>query len=271
MKLGIVSDEVSKDLRVAAEWAKARRISRFELRNVWGNRLPDVSKDQLTEIKTMLNHYGIIVTGISPGTYKCALHEPDFASQPERLLRTMECADFLGTKKIISFGVKKEPDDTPDDKKRVIETLQLICEKGRDNGFVICLENEPGYYNGMPDEIEAVQKAVLPYGGMLNWDMGNLFMSGFSEYKEYYERFKPYIASVHMKDYRREDGVCVPMGEGCIDWDGQINDLLADDLQWNGKELDMNIETHCSPEYEQATKCYDYIKKILGERLNEVL
>ena len=86
MKLGIVSDEVSKDLRVAAEWAKARKISRFELRNVWGNRLPDVSKDQLTEIKTMLNHYGIIVTGISPGTYKCALHEPDFASQPERLV-----------------------------------------------------------------------------------------------------------------------------------------------------------------------------------------
>jgi hypothetical protein len=33
----------------------------------------------------------------------------------------------------------------------------------------------------------------------------------------------------------------------------------------------MNIETHCSPEYEQATKCFDYIKAVLGERLDEVL
>lgn len=271
MKLGIVSDEVSRDLKTAAEWAKERGIHRFELRNVGENRLPDVTKDQLAEIKAMLDGYGMRVTGISPGTYKCTLHDPDFTAQPERLLRTMECADYLGTKKIISFGIKKEEGDTLDDAKRVLETLQIICQTGKDNGFVICLENEPGYYNGLPDEIEKVQKAVLPYGGMLNWDMGNLFMSGFSEYKEHYERFKPYIASVHMKDYRLEDGVCVPIGEGCIDWKGQINDLLNDNLRFQDEELDMNIETHCSPEYEQATKCYDYIKTVLGERLHEVL
>ncbi len=271
MRLGIVSDEVSRDLVTAAEWAKEREIRRFELRNVGENRLPDVGKSRLAEIKNTLDGYGIRVTGISPGTYKCALHDPDFDAQTDRLLRTMECADYLGTKKIISFGVKKEEGDSPDDAKRVVETLQKICQMGADNGFVVCLENEPGYYNGLPDEIEAVQKAVFPCGGRLNWDMGNLFMSGFSKYKEHYERFKPYIASVHMKDYRLEDGVCVPIGEGCIDWKGQIGDLIRDDLRFDGEELDMNIETHCSPEYEQATKCYDYISKILGERLDEVL
>lgn len=271
MRLGIVSDEVSGDLKTAAEWAKERGICRFELRNVGGNRLPDVTKEQLFEIKAMLDSYGIKVTGISPGTYKCGFHDPDFVAQTERFLRTMECADYLGTRKIISFGVKKEEGDAPDDAKRVIETLQSICRKGKENGFTVCLENEPGYYNGLPDEVEEVQKAVLPYGGMLNWDMGNLFMSGFSEYKEHYERFKPYIGSVHMKDYRLEDGVCVPIGEGCIDWKGQIDDLIRDDLRLDGEELDMNIETHCSPEYEQATKCYDYIKSVLGEHLNEVL
>ena len=271
MKLGIVSDEVSRDLKVAADWAAARGIRRFELRNVWGDRLPDVSKENLKEIKTILDGYGICVTGISPGTYKCSFHEADFALQPERFRRTMECAAFLGTKKIISFGVRKEEGDNSDDGKRVLETLQQICEEGTKNGFVVCLENEPGYYNGMPDEIEAVQKAVFEAGGRLNWDMGNLFMSGFSAYKEHYERFKPFIASVHMKDYRLEDGVCVPIGEGCIDWKGQINDLIRDDLRFNGEELDMNIETHCSPEYEQATRCFDYIKSVLGERLNELL
>ena len=39
MKLGIVSDEVSEDLKVAAEWAVERGIKRFELRRVWGERL----------------------------------------------------------------------------------------------------------------------------------------------------------------------------------------------------------------------------------------
>ena len=34
MRLGIVSDEVSRDLVTAAEWAKERGIRRFELRNV---------------------------------------------------------------------------------------------------------------------------------------------------------------------------------------------------------------------------------------------
>lgn len=270
MKLGIVSDEVSKDLKVAAKWAKERGIRRFELRNVWGNRLPDVTQTDLLEIKTLLNDYGIQVTGISPGTYKCSLRDPEFGSQLERFYRTMECADVLGVRKIISFGVKKE-EELPGDKQRVLETLEILCQKGTENGFTVCLENEPGYYNGLPDEIEEVQKAVLPYGGMLNWDMGNLFMSGFSAYKEHYERFKSYVGSVHMKDYQLKDGVCVPIGNGCIDWKGQIDDLLRDDLHLNGEEVDMNIETHCSPEYEQATKCYDYIKSVLGERLDEVL
>lgn len=271
MKLGIVSDEVSQDLKVAAQWAKERGIRRFELRWISGNRLPDVTKEQLRDIKVVLEEHGIQTTGVSPGIYKCGLQDAEFAVQPERLLRTMETADVLGTKKIIIFGVKKEEGDGPDGAKRAVEALQSLCRTGKENGFTVCLENEPGYYNGLPDEIEAVQKAVLPYGGMLNWDMGNLFMSGFSAYKEHYERFKPYIASVHMKDYRLEDGVCVPIGQGCIDWEGQINDLIHDDLRFHGEEMDMNIETHCAPEYEKATECYDYIKAILGERLNDLL
>lgn len=271
MKLGIVSDEVSEDLKVAAEWAVERGIKRFELRRVWGERLPDGGKELLTKIKQMLDDYGICVTGLSPGIYKCSLHEPDFPKQGERLLRTMEAADYLGTKKIVIFGIRKTPEDRPDDAKRVLELLGDMCMTASQNGFTICLENEPGYYNGLPDEIEQVHKALYPLGGRLNWDMGNLFMSGFSEYKEHYERFKPYIASVHMKDYRLEDGVCVPMGEGCIDWKGQIDDLIRDDIRFGDEEADMNIETHCSPEYENATKCYDYIKRVMGEKFNELL
>lgn len=52
MKLGIVSDEVSEDLKVAAEWAVERGIKRFELRRVWGERLPDGGKRTVNENQT---------------------------------------------------------------------------------------------------------------------------------------------------------------------------------------------------------------------------
>jgi len=266
MKLGIVSDEVHPDLAYAAPWAASRGISRMELRSIWGHRVPDISSEQLKETVTILKDHGIVVSGLSPGICKCSLQEPEFVHQRDRLLRTMDMAATLGTKKIISFGIKKDKNDSLDAFDRVIAQLQEFTWIAASQGFVLCLENEPGYYNGTPDEIEQVQRAVYPLGGRLNWDMGNLFMAGYTEYKPYYERFKDFIASIHMKDYR-PDGCCVPLGDGCLSWEKQMCDFIHDDLHFEDEEVDMNLETHCRPLEECAERSFDFVKACL-HRIN---
>ena len=268
MRLGIVSDEVHPDLAYAAKWAAERGITRMELRALWGQRVPDLTFTQLQETKLILDDYGICVSGLSPGIFKCSLYEHEFIHQQDRLKRTIDMAGELGTRKIICFGVRKDPDDPQDAALRVTELLQSFSCEASSQGCLLCFENEPGYYNGTPDEILRLQEAVYAQGGRLNWDMGNLFMAGYREYKNFYERLKPYIASIHMKDYL-PDGICVPLGEGCLAWDRQIRDFITDDLTFMGEAMDMNLETHCKPLEECARRSFEFaaacIDRITGK------
>jgi sugar phosphate isomerase/epimerase len=76
----------------------------------------------------------------------------------------------------------------------------------------------------------------------LVWDPGNALMSGETPFPDGYRMLAPSrIAHVHAKDCRRQDGQLVwwTLGEGLIDWKGQMAALAEDGYQgW------ISLETH---------------------------
>ena len=69
------------------------------------------------------------------------------------------------------------------------------------------------------------------------------------------------ILNVHAKDTARGSLIqCVPIGEGAIDWEGQIRALVADAIVPH-----VTIETHCLPLVEQSAKNVRTLRALLGK------
>ncbi|MBF8297166.1 MAG: endonuc 2 protein [Bacteroidetes bacterium] len=75
-----------------------------------------------------------------------------------------------------------------------------------------------------------------------------------------YESVKKFIANVHVKDTSEGALIrCVPVGEGAIDWKGQLKAIVRDEIVKH-----VTIETHCLPLVEKSKQNVDTLKQYLA-------
>jgi L-ribulose-5-phosphate 3-epimerase UlaE len=80
-------------------------------------------------------------------------------------------------------------------------------------------------------------------------------------YPDGYEAIKKWIVNVHVKDTIKGSLLaCVPIGEGKVDWEGQIQALVRDRLVEH-----VTIETHCLPLIENSQKNLQWLRQRLGQ------
>lgn len=261
MHIGIVSDEVNNDFERAVNLCTQWGVHRFELRRSWGKRFPNFDREALERIKSIRKHYGIKITAVSPGIFKTTLSSEDLDYHRTTLLqKTMDMAEALEVDRIIIFGIERSQSDEPEDLTKVIDIIGETALKAGSRGFQVLMENEPGWWADTSKNTYTILSQLEDTGLMLNWDPGNLFNAGEEDYREGYELLKGYIRNVHVKDPKRKVGknVYVPVGEGDIDWRGQ---LLA--LKEDGYSGNIVIETHCRPREESSKSSIEYVKKII--------
>ena len=262
MHLGIVTDEVNMDFERAIELCTMWGVKRFEIRQAWGKRFPNFDRDELNEIKEIRDNYGIEITSVSPGIFKTTLSSENLDYHKTSLLQnSLAMAEELEVKKIIIFGIQRSPDDTEEDITRVIDILGEATLKAKSRGFQLLVENEPGWWADTSKNTYKVLDSLRDTGLKLNWDPGNLFNAGEEDYKKGYELLKEFIGHVHVKDVKKTDNenIYVPVGQGDIDWAGQLRDLKAD-----GYSENIIVETHLSPKEESSKISVEYVKKIIG-------
>jgi sugar phosphate isomerase/epimerase len=93
-----------------------------------------------------------------------------------------------------------------------------------------------------------------------NWDPANSYGTAERPYPEGYQAIKERIFNVHVKDTKQSSLVqCVPVGEGGVDWDGQINSLMHDKVVSH-----VTIETHCLPLIENSAKNVDALRRMMS-------
>lgn len=263
LELGLVSDEVSPDFRIAVQHGVEWGIRRYEIRVLKSGRVPAVDPGEFQDVVACVREQGLKITALSPGIFK---HRLSATAELDREIRdilpaTIRMAHACGASMIIIFGFQREEGEPADRAERAREYLYRAADIAGAEGIRLAVENEPGFWcdTGVNTRhmIESVGSASLG----ANWDPCNAYGTIEQPYPVGYEAIRSVIANVHAKDTRKGALIeCVPIGEGTIDWRGQIHALLRDRPVEH-----ITIETHCHPLVESSRKNVEILRTLIRE------
>ncbi len=258
LPIAAITDEFTPDLEAAADAMVKIGMTGAELRVLWGKNIMNLTDEELTRARQILDSRGLKVMSIASPLLKCVLPDaPEidsrfqqdvfasvhtFEDQPALATRAFNIAHKTGAKiiRVFSYWRTVEPPRCFD---RIAEALQDLGDKAAKEDLIIGLENEHGCNLGTGAEVATVLKAVNHPNVKLVWDPANALVAGESRpYPDGYRLLPPScIVHVHVKDCYVEGHKpnWGPLGACSLDWKGQIAALLAD-----GYRGYFSLETH---------------------------
>ena len=253
-KLGIITDEVNRDLAEALKFVKEFDLEWIELRNVWGTYVMDFDKEQIQLAKSMIDDMGLKVScictpflksqfpGSTPirGNYRKSPLDDQF----EILKRAMEVAHAFNSKNIRTFSFARCPNQD-DLFQAAVDNIGKGTEMVAAEDLRLVLENISDGTICTGKECARICKAVPNRAFGLIWDPPNAYgLSGEQPYPGMYEELDPSrIYHVHLKDavWKGDHHEWAVVGEGELDLEGQLRALLNDHV-----DCTISLETHAN-------------------------
>lgn len=283
MKICILTDEISADPETAVELGIEWGIREFELRGYFLDRAPILSLYQKRSLKQVLDRYQANVVAISPGLFKFpfppnqptefpipwldqvyyddwhAAHKLLDEHLNELLPKSLDFANELGAKLVISFGFARGGFPSGSPPEELLETLHTAAESAKSAGLLLAIENESGFWADTGERTAQMIRTVNHPCLVVNWDPANAFFEGDTPYPDGYEHLKGLVKHVHFKDAMKnaQDEPEYSM-EGDIDWTGQLKALKAD-----GYTDFISIETHMRPKVAAAKTALKRLRNII--------
>jgi len=247
MRLAIVSDEISKDIRKAVEYGMEWGITDYEIRTLTTGRVPYVANDEINLVKEVVKEYDLNISAISPGLFKISLLDEEQLKLQieENIYESFRLADRLGIRNVIIFGFKRYAKEPQSDYIQVVHILGRMASLAEKYGFQLLLENEPGFWADSGVNTAKILDDIDSNNLKANWDPANAAAAGEIPYPYGYLAIRKHIRSIHVKDYRRSSNGehnYVVVGDGVVDWQGQFRAIM------HGVYINyITIETHCKP------------------------
>ena len=256
-KIGAITDEFSPDLKTALDAMEAIGMTGAELRVVWGKNIMDLTPDELSRAKDMLQSKNMQVVSIASPVLKCVLpNAPDidtrfqqdifnskhpFEDQPRLADHAVHVAKHFGAKivRVFSYWRTVNPEACYD---QILTSLRTLADLGKQHDLIIGLENEHACNIGTAVESAKILSMLDHPNLQLVWDPANALVGGETPYPFGYDQLpKSRIAHIHVKDCHMEGHTPVwgPVGTRHVDWKGHIAALRRDG--YNGW---LNLETH---------------------------
>jgi sugar phosphate isomerase/epimerase len=263
LELGIVSDEISNDFAEAMRYTSSWGISLVEIRLLQSGRVPHVDKEDVEEVLRYLRRHDVRVTALSPGIFKHHLSKTRELEEEltTALPRTIEMAKTLSAPLLIVFGFQREQGEPESRYNIAVNFLRRAAGIAERSEVRLAIENEPGFWC---DTGANTRKMIGDVGSPslgANWDPANAYGTTERPYPDGYQAIKDRIFNVHVKDTKQGALVqCVPVGEGVVDWDGQIRALMHDRIVSH-----MTIETHCHPLIENSRRNVDTLRRMIDD------
>ncbi len=255
--IAAITDEFSPDLETALSAMREIGMTGAELRMVSGKNIVDLTDEELDGAISMVREAGLEIVSIASPLLKCELPDApeidarfqqdrfaapyQFQDQPRLTARALEIARRTGARilRVFSYWRTVRPEACFD---RVVAALRTLAEEAARHGVIIGLENEHACNIATGAETARLLNALDHPGVQVVWDPANALVSGETPYPDGYEKLPAHrIGHVHAKDCRVEGHrpVWGPLGEGAIDWQGQIAALVRDGYRgW------VSLETH---------------------------
>ncbi len=246
------ADEIDPFLDRQMEVLEKLHISHIEMRGVDGRNLVEYSEAEAKEIKRRLDGRGFSLSAVGSPLGKIRITD-DFTGHMELFKHTVEIAHIMGTPNIRMFSFygpeeSKSCGETADSRgggtcpwrDAVMERLGQFADYAAAHEVVLLHENEKGIYGEMAEGCLDILKQFAGEHFKAVFDFANFVQAG-QNTLEAYERLKPYIAYIHVKDALFEDGSVVPAGQG----DGSVAEILGR-LKGDGYSGYLSIEPHLS-------------------------
>ncbi|MHC5036469.1 MAG: sugar phosphate isomerase/epimerase family protein [Planctomycetota bacterium] len=262
MRIGIVTDEITTDLGEALRLGREWGIQDFELRCTDAGRVPEIAPEDIDLLRRERNEEGIRITALSPGVFKTFLKEEETIRREMDVVlpASFRLAKDLATSRIIVFGFKGGPSGGEDEAEKVIRHLSEAGRRAAEHGMTLLVENEPGCWCDSGSRTAAVLKEVGDPAVRANWDPANAVGLEEAPFPDGYGAIRSFVANLHIKDTPKDPMVaCVPVGEGKVDWEGQLRAVVGD-----GGLDHVVLETHCLPLIENSRKNLDRVREILA-------
>ena len=261
LDIGIVTDEITRDLGEALDYAAGWGINLFELREGSKARFPAFTAEEVSIIDHALTS-GSSVTAVSPGIFKGHVEEEDQRRREiERTFpKAIELAQRFNCKTIIAFSFDG-CDDAPANRLRVLKAFEQIAEQAAEADLQIAFENEPQFWVDRPEQTISLLEEIGHPSLKVNWDPANLHWSGQEPDDEALEKLKPYLVNLHIKDFTPDDEEIPwrPLGDGIVPWEALLPHVLQ-----NTDLAHATIETHCEPLISNSERSIDHFRTLLS-------
>lgn len=285
MKISIVADELSNDPDTAFELGLEWGVSRFELRGVFGERVPRLSPHSRHRLLRSVKGSGVEITAISPGLFKFPFPAGEPApsnlawmdatffagwSQTRAMLadhldnllpQALDFAGEVGAAYLIAFSFHRNGATADEAPQGVIETIARAGEAAAALGIELLIETEEGHWaNSGPRSAELVRRAGPACIG-INWDPANALIDGETPFPDGYHAVRGFVRNVHFKDARRfADGSWILIDRGDVDWPGQIAALAAD-----GYDGAIAVEPHLMPAVASTRRALERLRSLISQ------
>ncbi|MBI3004495.1 MAG: sugar phosphate isomerase/epimerase [Ignavibacteriales bacterium] len=272
LTLGIVNDEISLEFNEALRYGAQWGIHIYELRSLKSGRVPTVDPSELQEVINLVRDQRITISALSPGIFKHPLTRSRELEEElsDTLPRTIELAKRLTTRLILVFGFQRSGGGMEGEYQTTVNLMRRAANLAEKEDMRLAIENEPGFWC---DSGKNTAKFIQDVGSAslgANWDPCNGYGTDERPFPEGYNAIKDFIFNVHVKDTQKGSLIkCVPVGEGAIDWKGQLKALVKDKIVQH-----VTIETHCLPLIEKSKQNVEtlsnYIEEIMqGEKVTQ--
>ncbi len=270
MKLGIVADEIDRNIRAAVETGGRLGLRRFEIRNLVSGRVPLCDAAELREVETVMEAAGAEITAISPGLFKLTETEAEFRAQMEQVYpRAAELAHRWGLRGLIVFGFHK-PGATEANAstmkgqavpRHIVEWLGEAGERAGRDGLLLMIEPEPICWAEDGRSAAALIRQTGSAHLQINYDPGNDAWLHDRDPIGDFDLVAPFIANVHIKDLRPltkgpANPEWVPAGEGMIDYRSHFARLRG-----AGFDGAFSLEPHMDGRMETIRRCKEAVER----------
>jgi L-ribulose-5-phosphate 3-epimerase len=249
----VITDTISQDLDRVIEVCHEFGLDGLELRTVWGKALHDLSDGEARRLKAMADDAGLKVLALAVPLFKCQIGDPEaYATQINNLRRYAELCHVwdCGIIRSMTFYRTVPPEEVWQQLlDAFVEPLQIVEE----HDLLLAVENEPFQLLPTAAHAERLYRDLNHPRALAAWDVGNEGYCGEVPFPDAWERVKPWVIHVHIKDVVKDatvagGAVCVPIGEGdIIDFPGQFRALIE-----MGYEGACSLETFWRPSEERA-------------------
>lgn len=247
-KIGVICDEISQDFQTVVNVAKELNLDSIEIRSVWDKPPQELTESDINEMKRILDGTGIHIVGIASPFFKCDIDNPQERQEHLGILkRCIEVAKAFDINLIRTF-VFWRTDNVEERWGEIIGSYDEPVRLANGEGMILGMENEASTSLSTVKLTERFIREIDSPNIRAIWDPANEAHAegGEQPYPNAYDRIKPLMVHAHLKDAGKnpETGELesVEVGEGVIDWQGQLQAFVDD-----GYEGHLCLETHWRP------------------------